>query len=143
MKKVMFAALALFAAPVLASEPAELRGLGLDSIQAVSEQEGLQVRGLSSLSSAMSVNSLAGLIYDPATGSQTNFEAASFNNGSSEQTVNTANSSGAEASIGMTALSMEVGLFSASVSQFALFSGGQSGAQGTFSFSLNVPSFGN
>jgi len=143
MKKVMFAALALLASPVFATEPAELSGLGLDSMQVVSEQDGLQVRGLSSKSGAMSVNSLAGLIYDPATGSQTNFEAASFNSSSSAQTVNTPNSSGAEAATGMTALSLEVGLFSASISQFALFAGGQSGSQGAFTFSLNVPSFNN
>jgi len=143
MKKIMFAALALMAAPVFASEPAELSGLGLGSMQVVSEQDGMQVRGLSSTSAAMSVNSLAGLIYDPATGSQSNFEAASFNSSSSAQTVNTANSSGAEAAIGSTALTMEVGTFSASMSQFALFAGGQSATQGAFTFSLNVPSFSN
>ncbi|HBJ37580.1 MAG TPA: hypothetical protein DDZ51_23055 [Planctomycetaceae bacterium] len=141
MKKFLLAAFALMAAPVVASEPAELRGLGLDSMQVVSENEGMQVRGLSSSSAAMSVNSLAGLFYDPATGSQTNFEAASFNSSSSAQTVNTANSSGAEAAIGATALSLEVGTFSASMSQFALFAGGQSANQGAFTFSLNVPSF--
>lgn len=103
----------------------------------------MQVRGLSSSSAAMSVNSLAGLIYDPATGSQQNFEAASFNSSESAQTVSTENSSGAEAAVGMTALSMDVGTFSGSVGQFALFAGGQSGAQGAFTFSINVPSFGN
>jgi len=143
MKKYLFAALALMAAPVAASEPVDFSGLGLDSVQIVSEKEGMQVRGLSSNSAAMSVNSLAGLIYDPGTGSQTNFEAASFNSSSSDQTVNTANSSGAEAAIGMTGLSLEVGTFSASMSQFALFAGGQSATQGAFTFSLNVPNFGN
>lgn len=141
MKKIVFAAFAFLAAPVVASEPADLLGLGLDSMQVVSEQEGMQVRGLSSNSAAMSVNSLAGLIFDPGTGSQSNFEAASFNSSSSNQTVNTANSSGAEASVGATALTMDVGSFSASVSQFALFAGGQSANQGAFTFSLNVPSF--
>lgn len=141
MKKILFAAIAFLAAPVVASEPADLLGLGLDSMQVVSEQEGMQVRGLSSSSAAMSVNSLAGLIYDPGTGSQSNFEAASFNSSDSQQTVNTANSSGAEASVGATALTMDVGSFSASVSQFALFAGGQSANQGAFTFSLNVPDF--
>lgn len=141
MKKIVFAAIAFLAAPVVASEPADLLGLGLDSMQVVSEQEGMQVRGLSSSSAAMSVNSLAGLIYDPGTGSQSNFEAASFNSSESQQTVNTANSSGAEASVGSTALTMDVGSFSASMSQFALFAGGQSANQGAFTFSLNVPSF--
>lgn len=141
MKKIVFAAIAFLAAPVVASEPADLLGLGLDSMQVVSEQEGMQVRGLSSSSAAMSVNSLAGLIYDPGTGSQSNFEAASFNSSDSQQTVNTANSSGAEASVGSTALTMDVGSFSASMSQFALFAGGQSANQGAFTFSLNVPSF--
>ncbi len=141
MKKIVFAAIAFLAAPVVASEPAGLLGLGLDSMQVVSEQEGMQVRGLSSSSAAMSVNSLAGLIYDPGTGSQSNFEAASFNSSDSQQTVNTANSSGAEASVGATALTMDVGSFSASMSQFALFAGGQSANQGAFTFSLNVPSF--
>lgn len=141
MKKIVFAAFAFLAAPVVASEPADLLGLGLDSMQVVSEQEGMQVRGLSSSSAAMSVNSLAGLIYDPGTGSQSNFEAASFNSSDSQQTVNTANSSGAEASVGATALTMDVGSFSASMSQFALFAGGQSANQGAFTFSLNVPSF--
>lgn len=141
MKKILFAAIAFLAAPVVASEPADLLGLGLDSMQVVSEQEGMQVRGLSSSSAAMSVNSLAGLIYDPLTGSQSNFEAASFNRSENDQTVSTASSSGAEASVGATALTMDVGTFSASISQFALFAGGQSANQGAFTFSLNVPDF--
>lgn len=143
MKKVIFAVLALFAAPVMANEPVDLLSYGLGEMQTVSEDAGMQVRGLSSTSAAMSVGSLAGLLFNPDNGSQINFESASFNSGASEQTVGTANSSGAEAAVGATALTFDMGTFSGNVGQFALFSGGQSGAQGAFTFSLNVPSFGN
>ena len=141
MKYMFFALVALVAAPVVADEPADLSSLGLVGLEAVSEADAMEIRGQSSSTNALSVNSLASMFYDPATGSQFNFEAASVNYGESDMTVGDANSSGGEVAVGNTAIAFEVGTFSASLGQSALFAGGQAGAQGAFTFSLNVPSF--
>jgi len=141
MKKLIFAVAALLAAPVVASEPADLNQLGLGSLATVSEEAGLEVRGLSANANAISVSSLALLFHDQGTGSQFNFESASLNFSDADGTVMEDVTAGAEAAAGNTAITFAVEGFSASLSQSALFSGGQSGGNGPFSFTLNVPSF--
>lgn len=141
MKKIIFAIAALMAAPVVASEPTDLNQFGLGGLATVSEEAGMEVRGLSGATHAVSVNSMAVLFYDLASGSQFNFETASLNRSTGDGVVQENVTSGAEAAIGTTALAFNVGDFSASLSQFAGFAGGQSGANSSFSFSLNVPSF--
>jgi len=141
MKKVIFAIAALIAAPVVASEPADLNQLGLGSLAAVSEEAGMEVRGLAGATHAVAVNSMAVMFYDLASGSQFNFETASLNRSTGDGVVQENVTSGAEAAIGSTPIAFTVGDFSASLSQAAVFAGGQSGANSSFSFSLNVPSF--
>jgi len=62
MKKLIFAVAALLAAPVVASEPADLNQLGLGSLATVSEEAGLEVRGLSANANAISVSSLGPIV---------------------------------------------------------------------------------
>lgn len=143
MKKLLFVVAALLASPVVASEPSDLNQLGLGSLATVSEDAGMEVRGLAGSTYAVSVNSMAVMFYEVASGSQYNFETASLNTSAADGTVQENVTSGAEASVGNTAVAFAVEDFSASLGQVALFAGGQSGANSSFSFSLNVPSFSN
>lgn len=125
-----------------AAPEGQLQGVGLGSLRLVDESEGMKVRGLSSRSYSMGVASLSVLIYDPATGSQTNIDIAHFSNSSSEATVSDPTSTAVEGVVGFTGLGIEIGGFRANLSQGALFFGGQSATQGNFSVnSLNVPRF--
>jgi hypothetical protein len=121
---------------------ARLYNVGLGSLQIVDEAAGMLVRGQSSKSYSMGVASLSVLIYDPATGSQTNIDIAQFSNSSSDATVSDPTSAAVEGVVGFTGLAIEIGGFRANLSQGALFYGGQSATQGSFSInSLNVPRF--
>lgn len=91
---------------------------------------------------SMGVASLSALIYDPATGSQTNIDIAHFSNSDSTATVSDPTSAAVEGVVGFTGLGIEIGGFRANLSEGALFFGGQSATQGNFSVnSLNVPRF--
>jgi hypothetical protein len=56
---------------------ATLSSLGLGDMDVASDQEGLQVRGMSSNAGAGSLSIVGGLLFDPATGSSFNFSNAS------------------------------------------------------------------
>jgi hypothetical protein len=56
---------------------ATLSSLGLGDMDVVSDQEGLQVRGMSSNAGAGSMSIVGGLLFDPSTGSSFNFSNAS------------------------------------------------------------------
>jgi hypothetical protein len=57
--------------------PAMLSSLGLGNMDVVSDQEGLQVRGMSSNAGTGSLSIVGGLLFDPSTGSSFNFSNAS------------------------------------------------------------------
>ncbi|HBJ37579.1 MAG TPA: hypothetical protein DDZ51_23050 [Planctomycetaceae bacterium] len=119
-----------------------LTDVGLGSLQACDDADAMRVRGKSSRSYSMGVASLSVLIYDPATGSQTNIDIAQFANSESSAMVSDPTSAAVEGVVGFTGLGIEIGGFRASLSQGALFFGGQSATQGAFSVNaLNVPRF--
>lgn len=119
-----------------------LSEIGLASLQVCDDAVAMQVRGKSSRSYSMGVASLSVLVYDPATGSQTNIDIAHFSNSESTATVSDPTSAAVEGVVGFTGLGIEIGGFRASLSQGALFFGGQSATQGRFSVdALNVPRF--
>ncbi len=119
-----------------------LSEIGLASLQVCDDADAMRVRGKSSRSYSMGVASLSALIYDPATGSQTNIDIAFFSNSESTATVSDPTSAAVEGVVGFTGLGIEIGGFRASLSQGALFFGGQSATQGRFSVdALNVPRF--
>ncbi len=118
------------------------RDIGLGALEICGEADAMQIRGQSSRSYSMGVASLSALIYDPATGSQTNIDIAFFSNSESTATVSDPTSAAVEGVVGFTGLGIEIGGFRASLSQGALFFGGQSATQGMFSVNaLNVPQF--
>lgn len=142
MKKIVFAIIALMAAPVVASEPADLAGLGLVGLQTVSDEAGMEVRGLSGSTYALSVGSMSTLLYDTATGNQVNLDVASLNFGDSDAAVGNVASSGGEITGGTAGLNLEVDGFSAVFGQSAFFAGGQTASLGNFAINgINVPSF--
>jgi len=81
-------ALALFAVPSLAGEgtvsKSTLNSLGLSGMQVMSDAEGMQIRGMHSSASSTSVNSVSVFLIDPATGSNTAFNAASHSTASDD-----------------------------------------------------------
>lgn len=83
MRKVLWALVAVLAGGVAAraSEPAGLDGLGLGDIQAISESEGTQVRGLAASSSASGLSSLGAIFYDTSSGSKANIDLVNFSAG--------------------------------------------------------------
>ena len=145
MKKLVLTLVALAATtPAIASEPAELAGLGLAAMQEVSEQDGMQVRGLSAASASLSVASMSGLLFDPVSGDQVNIDLSQLTTSSGQMTGNEGSSAGGEAAVGFTGMAFDVNDFSATLSQSALFAGGQTAANGSFNINLlNVPSFSN
>jgi len=119
-----------------------LKAIGLSALEACDDADAMRIRGQSSRSYSMGVASLSVLIYDPATGSQTNIDIAHFSNSESTATVSDPTSAAVEGVVGFTGLGIEIGGFRASLSQGALFFGGQSATQGMFSGNaLNVPQF--
>lgn len=132
------------AVPAMASEPADFSRWGLGDLQVVSDQQGESIRGEASRAYSMSVASISALIYDPATGSQTNIDLAHFSNSEATGTAGNPSTAATEGALGLTGFDIEVGTFKASIGQSAVFVGGQSGAgrAGSFTFqSLNVPRF--
>lgn len=126
----------------LAAEPLTLGSLGLGSLRPVSDRAGLEVRGMSSRAYSMSVASLSALIYDPATGSQTNVDIAHFSNSESSAAVGNSATAATEGVVGFTGLDIAIGNFRATLSPGALFVGGQSAGNGNFAVqNLNVPRF--
>jgi hypothetical protein len=118
------------------------RDIGLGGLEVCDDAQGMRVRGQSSRSYSMGVASLSVLIYDPATGSQTNIDIAHFSNSESSAMVSDPTSAAVEGVVGFTGLGIEIGGFRANLSQGALFFGGQTATQGNFSVhSLNVPRF--
>jgi hypothetical protein len=75
---------ALTVSPVVANEPVALSSLGLSSIEVVSEEAGMEVRGLSSSAASSGLAAVAGIIFDPATGSQFNFNNNNYSSGTDE-----------------------------------------------------------
>jgi hypothetical protein len=115
MKKMIFSMLALFAAvPAIASEPVQLSGLGLSDLQQVSEETGLQVRGLSSNAHSSGLTTIRAFAIDPSTGATFNANASNFARSSQDGTVGFEGSLGSTASsntfAGFNDLTFEIGL---------------------------------
>jgi len=126
----------------VAADPLSLGSLGLSGLRPVSDRAGLQVRGMSSRAYSMSVASLSALIYDPATGSQTNVDIAHFSNSESQAFGGNSATAATEGVVGFTGLDIAIGGFRATISPGALFVGGQSAGGGAFAVgNLNVPRF--
>lgn len=110
MKRIIFLMLAFFAAvPAMAAEPVELIGLGLSDLQAVSEEAGMEVRGLSSNAHSSGLTTIRAFAIDPATGSTFNANASNFAKSSQEGAVAENSDASSNTFAGFTALVFEVG----------------------------------
>lgn len=110
MKRMIFSMLALFAAvPAMAAEPFELSGLGLSDLQAVSEEAGMEVRGLSSNAHSSGLSTIRAFAIDPATGSTFNANASNFAKSSQDGTAAIASDASSNTFAGFTALVFAVG----------------------------------
>lgn len=109
MKKMIFSMLALFAAvPAIAAEPVELSGLGLSNLQEVSEEAGLEVRGLSSNAHSSGLSTIRAFAIDPSTGSTFNANASNFAKSSQDGTVAVDSNANSNTFAGFTALTFTV-----------------------------------
>lgn len=110
MKRMIFSMLALFAAvPAMAAEPFELSGLGLSDLQAVSEEAGMEVRGLSSNAHSSGLTTIRAFAIDPATGSTFNANASNFAKSSQDGAVAANSDASSNTFAGFNALVFEVG----------------------------------
>lgn len=110
MKRMIFSMLALFAAvPAMAAEPFELSGLGLSDLQAVSEETGMEVRGLSSSAHSSGLTTIRAFAIDPATGSTFNANASNFAKSAQEGAATVESGTSSNTFAGFTALVFEVG----------------------------------
>lgn len=110
MKRIIFSMLALFAAvPVMAAEPVELIGLGLSDLQTVSEQAGMEVRGLSSNAHSSGLTTIRAFAIDPLTGSTFNANASNFAKSSQDGTTIANSGTSSNTFAGFNALVFAVG----------------------------------
>ena len=88
MKKMILSLIAMvLAAPVMATEPSDLNGLGLAGFRVVSEDAGMEVRGLGAVASSSGLSTLRLFVIDPTTGSTFNANASNFSVSSEESTL--------------------------------------------------------
>ena len=110
MKRMIFSLLALCAAvPAMATEPAQLSGLGLTGFEAVSEEAGMEVRGLSSNAHSSGLTTIRAFAIDPATGSTFNANASNFAKSSQEGATTTNSDASSNTFAGFATLVFQVG----------------------------------
>jgi hypothetical protein len=109
MKKMIAFVAMLIAAPVVASEPADLSGLGLAGLQTVSDQAGMEVRGLSSSAYGAGLSTMRLFAIDPSTGSTANINMSSFNTASADATVGDPAQSDVGTSLAFSDISFSIG----------------------------------
>ena len=110
MKRLIFSLLALCAAvPAMATEPAQLSGLGLTGFEAVSEEAGMEVRGLSSNAHSSGLTTIRAFAIDPATGSTFNANASNFAKSSQDGTAALNSDASSNTFAGFNTLVFEVG----------------------------------
>jgi len=110
MKRMIFSLLALCAAvPAMAVEPVEMSGLGLSGFEAVSEETGMEVRGLSSNAHSSGLTTIRAFAIDPATGSTFNANASNFAKSSQDGAVAANSDASSNTFAGFNALVFAVG----------------------------------
>lgn len=110
MKKMIAFVAMLIAAPVVASEPADLSGLGLAGLQTVSDQAGMEVRGLSSSAYGAGLSTMRLFAIDPDTGATLNLNMSQFNTGSADGATD-GSAVAAGTALSFQGLALEVGDF--------------------------------
>lgn len=142
MNKCAFACLVFLMGPAIADEPSLLRSLGLDSVHAISEEEGTLIRGLSSKTATIAVSSFSVRVVEPENETTLIFQSLAFNSSSTEQVGAAANTSGAESTIVLEdSAAFSIGTFTGTISPLTFYAGGQSAAQSPLTFSFSLPSF--
>jgi hypothetical protein len=132
----------VLAVPAMANEPTGLNDLGLGGLVEVSEEAGMEVRGMSSSAQATGLSAFAAIVYDPISSSQFNFNSNSFMQASDENAgvgpiaLSTA---GVETTVGLTAWDVTIGEFNASFTAALLFGAGQ--GAGASDFAISTPIF--
>lgn len=107
-KNVLMLLAALVAAPAWAGHPEELQGLGLAGLEEVSEDAGLEVRGLSANAYASGLSAVRAFVIDPETGSTFNANSSNFNRSSDSATNGNDVFASANSSAGFAELSFVV-----------------------------------
>jgi len=110
MKKMILSLLAIaLAAPVMASEPAELNSLGLGGLSVVSEESGMEVRGLSSSVYSSGLSAIRLFVIDPTTGSTFNANASNYSSGADDGTTVDISDIAAATTAGFDTLAVNIG----------------------------------
>ena len=122
----------------IAGEPSDLSDLGLDSLVTVSEDVGNEVRGLSASASSTGLSAIAGIIFDPTSSSQFNFNTNNFATSSDENAgASEVATSGVETAAGFTAFTLDIGAFQADFSGGLVVGTGQGAGASPFA----IPAF--
>ncbi len=111
MKKILAFVAMLIAAPVVASEPADLSGLGLAGLQTVSDQAGMEVRGLSSSAYGAGLSTMRLFAIDPDTGATLNLNMSQFNTGSADGAVGAGSAVATGTALSFQGFDLAVGTF--------------------------------
>jgi len=112
MKKMILSLLAIaLAAPVMASEPAELNSLGLGGLSVVSEESGMEVRGLSSSVYSSGLSAIRLFVIDPSTGSTFNANASNYSSGSDDAVTTSISDIASATTAGFDVLEVNIGSF--------------------------------
>jgi hypothetical protein len=137
--KKLFLILGLLVGNVaIAGEPSDLSALGLDSLLTVSEDVGNEVRGLSASANSTGLSAIAGIVFDPTTSSQFNFNTNNFSTSSDENAgASEVATSGVETGAGFTAFSLDIGNFNAAFSGGLVIGTGQAAGASN----LAIPAF--
>lgn len=147
MKKMILSLLALvFAAPVMATEPSDLSGLGLSGLSVVSEEAGMEIRGLGGVAASSGLSTMRLFVIDPMTGSTFNANASNFSRGAEDTiapaTITDPQLASAGTFAGFGSLALDIGDFSFTFSGAAASGGnGSTGAAPDVGFSFNATSF--
>lgn len=140
MRKMLLSLCLMCAGQALASEPVNLKALGLGSIKPMSERAGNQIRGASSSAYATGLSSFMAVIYDPATGSQFNFSSNNFSRSTDENAgLGSSSTAAVETAVGISQFEITIGNFSASFSPGLLFGTGQSAGSSGFVGAFSLP----
>jgi hypothetical protein len=137
--KKLFLILGLLVGNVaIAGEPSDLSALGLDSLVTVSEDVGNEVRGLSANASSTGLSAIAGIVFDPTSSSQFNFNTNNFSTSSDENAGATGvATSGVETGAGFTAFTLDIGNFNAAFTGGLVIGTGQAAGASA----LAIPEF--
>jgi hypothetical protein len=124
MKNVLVVAVSVFlvlaAIPAFAEDgnvpQATLSSLGLDGMQVVSDQEGLEVRGMSSNAQATSLSLINVVLFDPVTAANFQFNVADFGRATDENAgLNATSSAHADSMAGIIPINISIDVNAANV----------------------------